>query len=135
MAYATVADVALRLRRALDEAEEALAEELLEQASAMLDALVDVDPDDATQATLLRGTCAAMVTRALVAAGNDAYGVSQLDYGMGPFSQTAHFSNPNGDLYLTSQERSLLGVGRGLVGSLRALVDGAYGSNAVSADA
>lgn len=134
MAFATVEDLEARWRD-LDSDEEAKASTLLDDAGAMLTALVDVDPTDAQQATLLKIVSCSMVTRAMMAAESDTYGVSQLDYGMGPFSQAAHFSNPNGDMYLTAQEKRLLGITGGYVLGVRPLIDGAYGSNAVSADA
>lgn len=134
MAYATVDDLEARWH-ALDGDEADRAEVLLEDAAAMLDALVEVDPEDEKQANLLKIVSCSMVTRAMLSAESDAYGVSQLDYGMGPFSQAAHFANPNGDLYITAQEKRLLGIGSGYIMGVRPLIDGAYGSNAVTEDA
>ncbi len=134
MAYATVDDLEARWH-ALEGDEADRAEVLLEDAAAMLDALVEVDPEDEKQANLLKIVSCSMVTRAMLSADSDAYGVSQLDYGMGPFSQAAHFANPNGDLYLTAQEKRLLGIGSGYIMGVRPLIDGAYGSNAVTEDA
>jgi len=134
MAYATVDDLEARWH-ALEGDEADRAEVLLEDAAAMLDALVEVDPEDEKQANLLKIVSCSMVTRAMLSAESDAYGVSQLDYGMGPFSQAAHFANPNGDLYLTAQEKRLLGIGSGYLMGVRPLIDGAYGSNAVTEDA
>lgn len=134
MAYATVDDLESRWH-ALEGDEADRAEVLLEDAAAMLDALVEVDPEDEKQANLLKIVSCSMVTRAMLSAESDAYGVSQLDYGMGPFSQAAHFANPNGDLYLTAQEKRLLGIGSGYIMGVRPLIDGAYGSNAVTEDA
>lgn len=112
MAYATVDDLEARWRT-LDSDEEAKATVLLDDASVMLMEQVDVDPEDTQQASLLKIVCCNMVIRAMLASESDAYGVSQMDYGMGPFTQAAHFSNPNGDLYLTGQEKDMLGVGSG----------------------
>lgn len=112
MAYATVDDLEARWRT-LDTDEEAKATVLLDDASVMLTEQVDVDPEDTQQAALLKIVCCAMVIRAMLASESDAYGVSQMDYGMGPFKQAAHFSNPNGDLYLTGQEKDMLGIGTG----------------------
>lgn len=114
MAYATVEDLVARWH-ALEGAEADRAGVLLEDAAAMLGALVEVDPEDGGQAELLKIVSCSMVIRAMLASESDAYGVSQLDYGMGPFNQAAHFANPNGDLYLTAQEKQMLGV-----------VDGSY---------
>lgn len=134
MAYATVDDLEARWH-ALEGDDATRAETLLDDAAAMLDALVEVDPEDEQQANLLKIVSCSMVTRAMLSADSDAYGVSQLDYGMGPFSQAAHFANPNGDLYLTAQEKRLLGIGSGYLMGVRPLIDGAYGSNAVTEDA
>lgn len=134
MAFATVEDLEARWHD-LDSDEEAKASTLLDDAEAMLSALVDVDPTDEQQATLLKIVSCSMVIRSMQASESDAYGVSQLDYGMGPFSQAAHFANPNGDMYLTAQERRLLGITGSYILGVRPLIDGAYGSNAVSADA
>lgn len=129
MAYATVEDIEARWHE-LDEDARDRAGTLLEDAAAMLDALVTVDPDDAAQQGLLKIVSCSMVIRAMLSAESDAYGVSQLDFGMGPFSQAAHFANPNGDLYLTAQERRMLGVGAPYATSLQAAIDGDWGSNA-----
>ena len=134
MAYATVQDLEARWRE-LTEDEQTRAETLLDDAGAMLAALVDVDEADAQQLALLKIVSCSMVMRSMMASDADAYGVSQLDYGMGPFSQAVHYANPNGDMYLTAQERKLLGIGESYVLGVRPLIDGAYGSNAVSADA
>lgn len=133
MAFATVEDLEDRWRE-LDSDEEAKATTLLDDASVMLSALVEVDQGDASQAALLKIVSCSMVMRSMMASESDAYGVSQLDYGMGPFSQAAHFSNPNGDMYLTAQEKRLLGITGGYVLGVRPRIDGAYGSNVVSAD-
>lgn len=133
MAFATVEDLEDRWRE-LDSDEEAKATTLLDDASVMLSALVEVDQNDASQAALLKIVSCSMVMRSMMASESDAYGVSQLDYGMGPFSQAAHFSNPNGDMYLTAQEKRLLGITGGYVLGVRPRIDGAYGSNVVSAD-
>lgn len=134
MAFATVEDLEARWHD-LDSDEEAKASTLLDDAGAMLAALVAVDPTDEQQATLLKIVSCSMVIRSMQASESDAYGVSQLDYGMGPFSQAAHFANPNGDMYLTAQEKRMLGITGGFIVGVRPLIDGAYGSNAVSADA
>lgn len=112
MAFATVSDVVARWRD-LTSDEQDKAEVLIEDASVMLSALVSVDPSDQQQAALLKRVCCSMVIRAMIASASDALGVSQVSASVGPFDQTAHFANPNGDLYLTRQERKILGVGAG----------------------
>lgn len=96
----------------------------------MLGSLVGcIDAADASQAALLRIVSCSMVMRSMMASESETYGVSQLDYGMGPFSQAAHFANPNGDMYLTAQEKRLLGIGESYLLGVRPRIDGYYGSN------
>ena len=47
----------------------------------------------------------------MVASASSAYGVDELQATMGPFGQTAHFANPNGDMYLTKLDKRILGIG------------------------
>lgn len=129
MAFAEVEDLEARWR-SLSTEEATKAATLLDDASAILASLVTVDPDDASQEALLMIVSCSMVMRSMMASEGDAYGVSQLDYGMGPFSQAVHYSNPNGDMYLTAQERKLLGIDECYVLGVRPLINGAYGSNA-----
>lgn len=129
MAFATYQDVERRWR-ALDSDEIVRAQTLLEDASVQLAAQVEVDAEDEQQAALLKQVCCSMVIRAMLASASSAFGMSQVDYGMGPFSQNVHYANPNGDLFLTSQEKSLLGIGEGFITELRAAIDGFYGGNA-----
>lgn len=112
MAFATYADVEARWRT-LTAAEQAKATVLLGDASNILSTLVSVDGSDEQQTANLRQVCCSMVIRSMVAGASDAFGVDELQATMGPFGQTAHFSNPNGDLYLTKLERKLLGIGGG----------------------
>lgn len=129
MAFARVEDLEARWRP-LSTDEATRAGTLLDDAGAMLAAMVTVDEDDASQAALLKIVSCSMVMRSMLSSDADAYGVSQLDYGMGPFSQAVHYANPNGDMYLTAQERKLLGIGECYVLGVRPLIDGAYGTNA-----
>ena len=64
MAFADVSDLESRWRE-LSTEEEARANVLLGDASAMLDALVDVDESDAQQADLLKVVCCNMVMRSM----------------------------------------------------------------------
>lgn len=123
MAFATVADLEARLGRTLTEDERAQASVLLEDAAAMLTALVAIDPDNETQTVNLKSVNSAMVSRAMLSGANGAYGVTDATATMGPFSQRLAFSNPTGDLYVTKAERTLLGIGRAVIGSIRPHVD------------
>lgn len=62
----------------------------------------------ASDATLRR-ICCAMVKRAMLSM--DRAGVSQSTQTAGSFSESMSYSNPDGDLYLTSSERRSLGKG------------------------
>ena len=128
MAYATVSDIEARWR-ALTTEEEARAAVLIDDASAILTQLVDVDPEDAEQAALLETVCCNMVIRAMSASGSDLFGVSQASMTAGPYSQSMSYANPSGDMYLTKLEKQLLGVNSGYIRSLQAKVAGDYGSN------
>lgn len=116
MAYAEVTDIEARWRT-LDADEQARADTLIVDASAMLDALVDVREDDEAQAALLKTVCCSMVIRAMSATA-DAFGVSNATVTAGPYSQTMTYANPSGDMYLTKMERRLLSVSTGYIGSI-----------------
>ena len=112
MAFATYSDIEARWRT-LTADEQTKATTLLDDASVILAGLVTVDDGDTQQAARLKMVCCSMVIRSMVASESDAYGVDELSATMGPFGQTAHFSNPNGDMYLTKLEKRLLGIGGG----------------------
>lgn len=112
MAFATYEDVEARWRTLTSE-EQAKATALLEDAQVVLSGMVTVDPDDSEQAGKLKYVSCSMVIRSMVAGASDAFGVDELSATMGPFGRTAHFANPNGDLYLTKLEKRLLGIGSG----------------------
>lgn len=117
MAYATVSDIESRWR-ALNEAEQSRASVLIDDASAMLTALVNVDSDDQEQAQLLKQVCCSMVIRAMSATETDAFGASQMSMTAGPYSQSWSYSNPTGDMYLTKLEKRLLGITSGYIGTI-----------------
>ena len=60
--------------------------------------------------TVVRVVC--QVVKRAMTAREDAVGVSQMLETTGPFTQQLGFSNPDGDMYLTSQEKRSLGAGR-----------------------
>lgn len=122
MAFATVADLEARWRD-LTEDEQSQASVLLEDASAMLQALVEVDADDETQAANLKMVCCNMVRRAMTSATSDAFGITNATATMGPFSQRVDYANPTGDLYVAKAERMLLGIGTATIGAIRPLVE------------
>ena len=112
MAFATFEDVEARWRP-LTADEQKRVDELLGDAATILARLVVVDDDDRNQAAALKLVSCNMVIRSMVAASSSAFGVDELRASMGPFDQTAHFANPNGDMYLTKLDKKLLGVGGG----------------------
>ena len=112
MAFATYEDVEGRWRT-LTADEQVRATTLLEDASTILSGMVDVDEGDAQQAAALKLVSCNMVICSMVASASSAFGVDELQATMGPFGQTAHFANPNGDMYLTKLDKKLLGIGGG----------------------
>lgn len=112
MAFATYEDVEGRWRT-LTADEQARATTLLEDAATILSGMVTVDEADTQQAAALKLVSCNMVIRSMVASASSAFGVDELQATMGPFGQTAHFANPNGDMYLTKLDKGLLGIGGG----------------------
>lgn len=106
-AFAEVADLVARWRP-LVPPENTQAGVLLEDASAIVRA--ECPTAEATvDAGVLKLVVCAMVKRAMLASGLE--GVSSGMDVAGPFTQQRSFSNPMGNLYLTKQERRLLGYG------------------------
>ena len=120
MAFATVDDLAARMGRELTETEEAQASVLLDDAAAMLMALVSIDPDNEVQAANLKRVSCAMVQRAMMVGSGGGYGVTEATATMGPFTQRVNYANPSGDLYVTKAERASLGIGIATIGAIRA---------------
>lgn len=125
MAFADVSDLESRWRE-LSTEEEARANVLLGDASAMLSALVKVDSSDYEQSELLKMVCCDMVIRAMSATASDAFGVSQTSMTAGPYTQSFSYSNPSGDMYLTKLEKRLLGITTGYIGSIRPMMAGEH---------
>jgi hypothetical protein len=113
-AFATVPDLEARWRT-LTDAESATAETLLEDASTRLrltypDLNARIAAD--TSGVLAEGAkivVCGVVKRAMQTP--DGPPVSSQQTTAGPFSQQFSYSNPTGDLYLTKQEKLLLGYG------------------------
>lgn len=128
MAYATYEDLQARWRM-LTEAEQATATVLLSDAAAIIDAYVTIDTDDAEQMERAKYVSCAMVRRSMQASASDMIGINQASATMGPFSQQATFANPTGELYLSGQEKAMLGANATFIGAVRAKIGGYYGSN------
>lgn len=125
MAFAVVSDIESRWRE-LSTDEEARATTLIDDASAMLSALVVVDISDKRQAGLLKMVCCNMVIRAMSASEYDAFGASQMSMTAGPYSQQWTYSNPSGDMFITKMEKRLLGISTSYIGSIRPMIAGEH---------
>lgn len=125
MAFADVSDLESRWRE-LSTEEEARANVLLGDASAMLSALVKVDNSDYEQSELLKMVCCDMVIRAMSATSYDSFGLSQSSITAGPYTQSFSYSNPSGDMYLTKLEKRLLGITTSYIGSIRPMMAGEH---------
>jgi len=112
MAYATVTDLEARWR-ALSGAEKTRAGVLLDDAATRIDAACPPPAEltDQQSAARLIVSCE-MVKRAMAAGDAGVVGVTSVQQGAGPYQQTTQFANPTGDLYLTKQDKQLLGCGR-----------------------
>lgn len=106
--FATVSDLESRWR-GLSEAEQARAEVLLADASALIRDTVPDWPQISDETS--RAICCAVVRRAMSVDVGLPDGVSSFNETAGPFSQQMSFANPTGDLYLTRAEKARMGVG------------------------
>ena len=113
MAYADVSDLESRWRE-LSTGEESRAGVLLEDASAMLATLVAVDEGDEQQAAILKIVACNMVKRSM--SSGDMEGLSSMSQTIGSTTASVSWSNPDGTLYLTRNEKRMLGIGGGRVG-------------------
>lgn len=122
MAYATASDLEARWRP-LSDAERLRAGVLLEDAATIIDTLVDVDPENPVQTAALMQVSCSMVQRAMTSSENGMFGVSQQTISADIYSQSMTMANPSGDLYLTSMEKRLLGIGGAYVVSVRPVIN------------
>lgn len=114
--FASYSDITARLNdETLDEDQ---VEAYIADASAMLYALMGshYNEDSELQAQTLKAVCCNMVARALSASASGAgFGVTQWSQTASSFNEQRTFSNPSGDLYLTTAEKKMLGIGRSAV--------------------
>ena len=111
-AFASIEDLEARWRE-LSPSEEQRATTLLDDATAILMAEfkiadVAIDDEDELQAANLKVVCCSMVKRALGTMNSADY--SQASMTVGSFSKSYTMANPSGDMYLSSQERRILGL-------------------------
>lgn len=110
--FATPDDLASRWRE-LGDGDRKRAETLLGDASAMLAAEmgrcgIRIDEEDEVQASLLCLVCCSMVRRAMA---SETYAdVKSKSLTAGPYSGQVTFANPTGNMYITADERRLLGI-------------------------
>lgn len=121
MAFAEVSDLEARWRE-LSETEQAQASVLLEDASAILSSLVVIEDKETEYLELCRIVVCNMVQRAMASSANDLFGVTQSSMTAGPYTQSASYSNPTGDMYLTKTEKRMLGITNGYIGSIRPMI-------------
>lgn len=124
MAFATLEDLEAR-RGDLSPEEMERAATLLDDAAAILQSFVNVDPSDTEQAELLRMVSCNMVNRAM-SASLDAFGVSNSSITAGVYTQSWQYANPSGDMYLTKMEKRLLGVSGSYIGTIRPMMAGEH---------
>lgn len=125
MAFAGVSDIESRWRE-LSTSEESRASVLIDDASAMLAQLVEVDEHDANQAYMLKVVCCNMVIREMAATESDTFGVSNASMTAGPYSQSWTYTNPSGDMYLTKMEKRMLGITTSYIGTIRPMMAGEH---------
>lgn len=126
--FATVEDLEARYRK-LEDGEKVRAAALMEDATAMLTAehrrvSVPIDPEDELQAVNLKIACCSMVKRVL--ASGVLGDVSNHSVTAGPYNEQFTYANPTGNMYLTKEERRILGlpVRRQRIGSFAPRIGG-----------
>lgn len=112
-AFATVKDLEQRYGDTLNPSECDQAEILLEDAAAFLELEFrrchrTIDEDDELLMYNLKVVSCSMVKRSMAAATN--FDLTQISVTAGSFNEQKTFANPSGDMYLTAQERRLLGL-------------------------
>lgn len=119
MAYATISDLERRWRP-LSEADRAVAEVLLDDAALMIDTQTCIDLNDPMKVKVARKVSCDMVQRAMASRETGAFGVSEQTISADIYSQRLSYSNPTGDLYLTSANKRMLGITTSYMTSMRA---------------
>lgn len=107
--FATFQDYSVRY--GADEADKARIDALLSDASALIES--ELPRGETPPEGVLTMVACAMVSRA---SSRDDAGISSYSEGAAGFSESVTYANPNGDLYLTAQERAALGIGVGRIG-------------------
>lgn len=121
-AFATSSDLASRWRD-LNETETKRAETLLLDATAKITSMCDasgvtIDETDKVQAHNLKAITCEVVKRAMLCS-VDSAPTTNYSQGAGAYTESFTYANPTGDLYLTSAEKKLLGIGRQRIFSIQ----------------
>ena len=90
-----------------------VAEKLIERASRKIDRACGGAPTDPG---IANDVCCAMVERALAPYAGNVIGVTQASMTAGSYQQQWTYANPGGDLYLTKDEKRMLGCYGGKLG-------------------
>lgn len=122
MAFATSEDLEARWRP-LSETEKAKADVLLGDAAVYLQAMVEVDPSDELQAEMLKIVSCNMVERSMTASESDVFGVGEQTISADIYSQRVSYANPNGDMYLTANEKRMLGITSSYLTAIRPVIE------------
>lgn len=107
----TVEDIEDRWRPLTDD-ETARAEALIPDALDIIGLAAVGEPSEAT----VRRICCAMVIRAMSPGVDSPMGVTTASWGASPYSGSASYSGPSGELFLTAKDKRDLGAGRGRIG-------------------
>lgn len=118
-AFATLDDLEARWKT-LTSDEEARADVLLDDAAALMRGLASksgIDLDDFDDVEILKMINCNVVRRAM--GRNDSFvDVSSVSMTAGPYAQTFQPVNPTGDLYLSANEKRMLGIGSQKLGHI-----------------
>lgn len=120
--FATVEDLEKRWR-VLSDIEKDTAETKLVDASCIISSMcgksgVEIDVTNELQANNLKFVTCEMVKRSMLSP-SDQPPMSSYSQAAGGYSESMNFVNPTGDLYLTSSEKRILGIGRQRMFSIR----------------
>ena len=125
MAYATVNDLERRWHP-LSEADRAVAEVLLDDAALMIDSQTCIDLNDPMMVKVALKVSCDMVQRAMASRESGAFGVAEQTISADIYSQRLSYSNPAGDLYLTSANKRMLGITTSYLTTLRPRMAGRH---------
>ena len=127
--FATITDLQSRWR-ALSDIEKTRAETLLMDASVIIATMcaqsgIEIDATDELQALTISSITCEMVKRAMLSPVDQAP-LKQFSQTAGSYSESGTYVNPTGDLYMTSDEKKRLGIGKQRIFSIRPMIGGAF---------